>query len=65
MELEAKRYLDKNGQEFILRSAEISDAADLLRYLRITAEETPYLIREPEETSLSENQGKSICPRTH
>ena len=32
-----------------MRNAEVSDAGPLIDYLRITAAETPYLIREPEE----------------
>lgn len=39
----------KDGTNVILRSAEISDSADLINYLKITAKETPYLKREPEE----------------
>lgn len=44
---------DKKGREIILRSAEERDAESLIRYLKITAEETPFLIREPEEITLS------------
>ena len=56
MRFEEKSYLDKNGNEFILRNAELSDASDLIKYLKVIAEETPYLIREPEEVSLTEEQ---------
>lgn len=56
MKFEAKRYFDKNGNAFILRNAELSDAADYIRYLKVTSGETPYLIREPEEISLTEEQ---------
>ena len=35
---------DKLGRKVILRSAEISDAAALIDYLKITTSETPYLI---------------------
>jgi L-amino acid N-acyltransferase YncA len=56
MRFEAKNYLDKNGNAFILRNAELSDASDLIRYLKVTTGETPYLIREPEEISLSEEE---------
>ena len=56
MRFEEKSYLDKNGNEFILRNAELSDASNLIKYLKVTAEETPYLIREPEEVSLTEEQ---------
>lgn len=56
MRFEAKSYLDKNGNEFILRNAELTDAPELIRCLRVTTGETPYLIREPEEISLTEEQ---------
>lgn len=56
MRFEEKSYLDKNGNEFILRNAELSDASNLIKYLKVIAEETPYLIREPEEVSLTEEQ---------
>ena len=41
MKFEAKRYFDKNGNAFILRNAELSDAADYIRYLKVTSGETP------------------------
>lgn len=47
---------DKTGQTIVLRNAEISDAEDLIRYLKITAEETPFLIREPDEVNLTLEQ---------
>ena len=56
MRFEAKSYLDNNGNTFILRNAELSDDSDLIRYLKVTTGETPYLIREPEEISLTEEQ---------
>lgn len=51
---------DKLGREIILRNAEISDAEDLIRYLKVTTAETPYLIREPEEVSLTIEQEKAF-----
>ncbi len=44
---------DKNGEEIILRSAQESDAEDLITYLKTTTGETPFLIREPEEVTLT------------
>lgn len=49
---------DRNGREVVLRNAELSDAEDLIRYLKITTAETPYLIREPEEVTLTVEQEK-------
>ena len=60
MRFEAKTYSDKNGNPFILRNAELSDASDLIRYLKVTTGETPYLIREPEEVTLTEEQEQSF-----
>ena len=47
---------DKTGCAVTLRSAEPSDAPALLRYLKTTAAETPFLVREPEEITLTEEQ---------
>lgn len=47
---------DKLGRTIILRSAEVSDASDLLKYLKVINGETPYLIREPEEVTLTLEQ---------
>ena len=47
---------DKLGREIILKSAEPSDAKDLIDYLKITAGETPFLIREPDEITITEEQ---------
>ena len=41
------------GKELILRNPEESDAERLLSYLKTTSRETPYLIREPEEITLT------------
>lgn len=49
-------FTDKTGCEIELRNAEVSDAADLIQYLRITAGESPYLIREPEEVRIEKDQ---------
>lgn len=56
MKFDELKVTDKTGQNVIFRSAEKSDAESLLEYLRITASETPYLIREPEEINLSIEQ---------
>ena len=42
----------KNGKELTLRSAEEKDALTMLDYLKKTSEETPFLIRYPEEVTL-------------
>lgn len=47
---------DKQDREIILRSAEEKDAEFLLDFLKITAAETPFLLREPDEIALSIEQ---------
>lgn len=47
---------DRLGRAIILRNAEISDADDLIRYLKVTTSETPFLIREPDEVRLIREQ---------
>ncbi len=53
MKYEAIKIKDKLGREVILRSAEVSDAAALIEYLKITAGETPYLARESDEVTIT------------
>lgn len=48
--------VDKLGRSIVLRSAEVSDAQDLIRYMKITACETPFLMREPDEIHLTLEQ---------
>lgn len=55
---------DKLGRDVVLRNAEPEDAADLIKYLKVTTAETPYLIREPDEVTLTKEQEKNfICGR--
>ena len=51
---------DKLNRNVLLRSADISDAAALIDYLKATAKETPYLIREPEEITITLEQEKAF-----
>lgn len=51
---------DKMGRTIILRNAEESDAEDLIRYLKITTGETPFLIREPDEVNLTREQEENF-----
>lgn len=43
----------KDGRVAVLRNARVEDAADCLEYLRVTATETPFLLREPEENDMT------------
>ena len=47
---------DKLGRTVILRNARPEDSAALIDYLKTTSAETPYLIREPEEITITEEQ---------
>ena len=60
MIFEARKVIDKTGQEVILRNAEKRDAQDLIHYLKVTTAETPYLIREPDEVTLSVEQEEAF-----
>ena len=53
-------YKDKKGRMVVLRSAEITDAADLIRYLKVTSGETPFLIREPDEVCITIEQEENF-----
>jgi len=51
---------DKLGRNVVLRNAMQEDAADLIKYLKTTSAETPYLIREPEEITITEEKEKQF-----
>ena len=54
---------DKTGADIELRSAMETDAEDLLNYLKITNAESPYLICEPEEITMTLDEEKSFILR--
>ena len=49
-----------NGHELLLRNANEDDAQVLIDYLKITAVETPYLIKELEEINLTLEEEKAF-----
>ena len=51
---------DRTGRTVLLRSADISDGEALVRYLRETSAETPFLLREPDEVTLTPAQEESF-----
>ena len=51
---------DKNGNIIELRNAEVQDAEELIEFLKVTNAETPYLMCEPDEITLSLEQEKEI-----
>ena len=56
MIFDAIHIKDKLGRDVILRSAQKSDAEALIEYLKITTGETSFLIREPEEVTITLEQ---------
>lgn len=60
MIFEAKQIDTNDGRKAILRSANVSDAAALLTYLKTTAAETRFLMREPEEITLTVEQEEAF-----
>lgn len=50
----------KDGRVAVLRSAKPEDAADCLEYLRVTATETPFLLREAEENDMTLEMEKAF-----
>ena len=56
MRIKPIRIKDKTDRNIEIRSAELSDASQLLELLRTTAQETPFLVREPNEILFSIEQ---------
>lgn len=56
MVYETKEIQLKNGKNAIFRSPTVKDAAALLQYLKDTASQTPYLLRTPEECTMTLEQ---------
>ena len=56
MYYEPKEIRLKDGRTALFRSPLLSDAAELIEYLKITAEETDFLLRTPEECNLTLEQ---------
>lgn len=53
MQFREKEIKLKDGRTAILRSPNMEDAQALLDYMKITAAETPYLLRTPEECTMT------------
>ncbi len=58
MKYNSIQFKDKLGREVVLRNAEVCDATALVAFLKTTAAETPYLIRVPEEITITLEQEK-------
>jgi len=48
-----KRVKLKNGKECIFKSPDVVDAENLIEYLKLTSSETDYMIRYPEEITMT------------
>lgn len=60
MRFEPIQVQDHLGRTVVLRNAEISDAEALIKYMKITTTETPFLIREPDEFHMTLKQEESF-----
>ena len=56
----SEQFIEIQGKEYSFRSARKEDAQLLAAYLRQTAAETPYLLREPEEVTISAEREQSF-----
>jgi len=60
MRIEEKEVILKNGQKCILRSPKLEDAEQLIEYIKISAGETEFLLKYPEEVNITEEQERGI-----
>lgn len=60
MEFKEKKIVLKDGTSCVLRSPNEQDAEAMIEYLKITASETPFLMRYPEEVNISPEEEKEF-----
>lgn len=60
MRFEPIEIKDNQNRTIVLRHAAPSDADHLIEYLKVTTAETPYLIREPDEITITYEQEVSF-----
>ncbi len=60
MQFEERKFTLKDGRECILRPTVPDDALDMIEYLKLTSAETPFLLRYPDEWTLSEEKEREI-----
>ena len=58
MIIEKRQITLKNGQVCVLRSPELKDAEELVKFVKATAGETDFVIRYPEEADIPVEQEK-------
>ncbi|MBQ5316974.1 MAG: GNAT family N-acetyltransferase [Oscillospiraceae bacterium] len=60
MRFSPKTILLKDGRKCTLRPAVPDDAVQLIEYLKLTAAETPYLLKYPDEWTLTEEKEREL-----
>ena len=60
MHFPAENITLKDGRSCILRPAVPDDAIQLIEYLKITADETPFLLKYPDEWTLTEEKEREL-----
>lgn len=63
MDFNAIEIIAKDGTAYTLRRAEAGDAAALLELLCVTAEQTRFLLREPDEVTMTVEQEQDFIQR--
>lgn len=63
MKYEEKQFPLKDGSILTIRSAEKNDAACMTEYVKITAGETPYLLRNSDEIHLSQEEEEAFVQK--
>lgn len=64
MKLDARTFTLKDGTACLLRSPEPGDALFMLAYLKRTAAETHFLMREPGEVTMTEEEERAFLQKT-
>ena len=60
MIFQEKTITDKLGRTVVFRNARPEDGEDLIKYLKATSAETPYLIREPDEITITKESEENF-----
>ncbi|MCI5740243.1 MAG: GNAT family N-acetyltransferase [Lachnospiraceae bacterium] len=63
MRIEERKILLKNGEMAILRSPQKEDAQQMIDYMRATSGETDYMVRYPEEISMTIEEEQELIER--
>ncbi len=65
MKFENKTVIIKDGRECILKPTTAEYSQEMIDYLKLTATETPFLLRYPDEVTYSLEQEKEILTRLY